>query len=99
MGDVINVVEKIIDNKAIINDCFNLTSGNILSTIEVAEIVKKAFNESFKKDVKILINNNGDKTVEKKMTYSNKKILSVLDYVFVNKMKDESIKIFNMIKK
>ena len=60
------LLKKIIDNKAIINDCFNLTSGNILSTIEVAEIVKKAFNESFKKDVKILINNNGDKTVEKK---------------------------------
>ena len=96
MGDVVSILNKIIESKNIPNDCYNLTSGINLTTFEVSKIVAETFREVFNKNIEIFLNKD-DLTNYKKINYTNHKLLNVINHEFTNQISSECRKIFKMI--
>jgi UDP-glucose 4-epimerase len=96
MGDVVKVVKKMLLNKAVYNDTYNLSSGKTYSVIQIAKAVQKAYTETFKKTVPILTNKL-DKTIYPILSVSNKKLQKVLSYKIENNFVAEAKKLFILL--
>jgi UDP-glucose 4-epimerase len=96
MGDVVNVVKKMILNKAVYNNTYNLSSSKTFSVIDIAKAVQKAYVDMYKKTVPISINKL-DKTIYPTLSVSNKKLQKVLPYKAKNSFINEAKKLFVML--
>ena len=82
-SDICDAISKliIIDNSKFNHNTYNLSSGNSLLLIELAELI----NKEFKGKIKILINSNksylpSPKNLVSKITYSNERIKSLIKF-------------------
>ena len=82
-SDICDAINKliIIDNSKFNHNTYNLSSGNSLLLIELAELI----NKEFKGKIKILINSNksylpSPKNLVSKITYSNERIKSLIKF-------------------
>jgi len=82
-SDICDAISKliIIDNSKFNHNTYNLSSGNSLLLIELAELI----NKEFKGKIKILINSNKSylpppKNLVSKITYSNERIKSLIKF-------------------
>ena len=97
MHDVCEVTSKLLDIKEI-DEIFNISSKQNFEIIELANIVKKVYNQRYQNDIEISTNNN-DTTVYKKTVVENKKLLENIDYKFSNNIELEVNKIFDLLEK
>ena len=82
-SDICDAISKliIIDNSKFNHNTYNLSSGNSLLLIELAELINKEFNE----EIKIFINSNESyipsiKKFVSKTTYSNERIKNLIQF-------------------
>ena len=82
-SDICDAISKliIIDNSKFNHNTYNLSSGNSLLLIELAELI----NKEFKGKIKILINSNesylpSPKNLVSKITYSNERIKNLIKF-------------------
>ena len=82
-SDICDAINKliIIDNSKFNHNTYNLSSGNSLLLIELAELI----NKEFEGKIKILINSNesylpSPKNLVSKITYSNERIKSLIKF-------------------
>ena len=97
-SDICDAISKliIIDNSKFNHNTYNLSSGNSLLLIELAELI----NKEFKGKIKILINSNesylpSPKNLVSKITYSNERIKNLIKFNPIT----VSEGLFKMIKK
>ena len=82
-SDICDAINKLIilDNSKFNHNTYNLSSGNSLLLIELAELIKKEFNE----EIKIFINSNesyipSTKMFVSKTTYGNERIKNLIQF-------------------
>ena len=97
MGDVCEVVDKCIV-KGTANTIFNLGNGNSISMIDVANIVQKAYTDYFSVTVPIQ-KNESDKNTYESLQVSIEKLQQWINFTPQNKMYDEAIAIFELLRK
>ena len=96
MGDVVNVVKKMLLNKSVYNDTYNLSSGKTYSVVQIAKAVQKAYVETFKKNVPV-VTNKLDKNIYPVLSVSNKKLQKALPYKIENNFVTEAKKLFMLL--
>ncbi len=96
MGDVVKVVKKMLLNKSVYNETFNLSSGKTYSVIQIAKAVQKAYAETFHKTLPI-VTNKLDKTIYPILSVSNKKLQKVLSYKIEDSFVIEAKKLFVLL--
>lgn len=96
MGDVAGVISESLTNDALNNACYNLSAKHMLSVNNIAQIIRKAFY--YKYHLNIIIScNEKDDSIGSSLTVENKKLLSVLDWTFSDRLFDEALNIFSLL--
>jgi len=95
MGDVCNITEALLKT-GIQTGVYNISSGQNYKVIELANIVKKVYQNRYRKEIDILVN--AEDINQYRITkVSNQKLLKVIDYQFLNKLEEEVINIFSLL--
>ncbi|MFW2612235.1 NAD-dependent epimerase/dehydratase family protein [Aliarcobacter butzleri] len=94
MGDVCSVVEKLLIKGS--NNIYNLSSGKAMNILELVSIVKEVFQERFRQEIELKVNEN-DRNDYKELQVDNSKLNSYLDIYFSCKMKAEVYKIIGLL--
>lgn len=97
MGDVCEIVGKCIE-KGPANTTFNLANGQSISMLDVATTVQKAFNDHFSREVTVQKNDADKNKYEDVLTVSIDKLKQWIDFQPHNKMYDEAVAIFQLLK-
>lgn len=99
-GDVCNAISSLIKFPGVINDTFNLSSGQTFSLSEIAHFVKEVYMTEYGISIPVEqklniseVTNNFDLHV------SNNKISELIPFQSHNKIKDEVLSIFKLLKK
>jgi nucleoside-diphosphate-sugar epimerase len=98
MGDVCEVVQQCI-SKGPANAVFNLGNGKSIPMIEVANTVQKAYSDYFSSSVPIQKNESDKNTYNDILTVSIDKLQQWVRFMPQDKMYDEAIAIFELLKK
>ncbi len=96
MGDVCTVVEQCI-RKGAANSTFNLGSGISMSMLELAELVKKAYEDFYSRPIAININHSDTNKYNSNLRVDTGKLRSHISFEPRDKMYEEVIKIFKML--
>ena len=57
-SDICNALELIIQSKITTNNIFNIASGKTFTILELAKIVKKVYEEKYKKEIMVKFSDN-----------------------------------------
>jgi len=98
MGDVASVLTKCVE-KGPANTVFNLGSGKSVRMIDVAQIVQRAYKDHFSDIIDIAVNKADKKNYPGSLIVSVDKLKKWVEFSPSEKMYDESIKIFDFLKK
>lgn len=98
MGDVCKAVEKCFGKNSA-NDVFNLGSGSSISMLKVAETVKKAYEDTYFQPMEIQINNSDTNQYDDSLKVSTAKLQNWITFEPQNKMYEEAVAIFSLLKK
>jgi len=97
MGDVVVAVDNCIA-KGPANDNFNLSSGKSIKMIDVAKIVRKAYEDHFETTIEIRTNKEDKKRYPDSLTVAPDKLKKWISFSPTEKLYDEAIKIFDFLK-
>jgi nucleoside-diphosphate-sugar epimerase len=97
MGDVCEIVGKCIE-KGPANTTFNIANGRSISMLEVATTVQKAYSDQFSMMVPVQKNEADKNTYDDVLTVSIDKLKQWIDFQSHDKMYDEAIAIFQLLK-
>jgi UDP-glucose 4-epimerase len=97
MGDVCEIVGNCIE-KGPANNTFNLGNGRSVSMLEVATTVQKAYNDYFSATVAVQKNDADKNTYDDVLTVSTDKLKKWVGFEPHDKMYDEAIAIFQLLK-
>jgi UDP-glucose 4-epimerase len=95
MSDVCKVTQKLLDIEEI-DEIYNLSSNSSYSVMELAIYVQKVYKKMYNQEISITINNE-DKNIYSTVKVSNKKLQSMIDYVFSNDIEKELHNIFRLL--
>ncbi|MCT7529553.1 NAD(P)-dependent oxidoreductase [Aliarcobacter cryaerophilus] len=95
MGDVANIVDKVLKIEAT-NKIYNLSSGKVISILDLSKVVINYFLREFEQDV-LLIKNENDKTEFLDLKIDNSKITFLIDIQFADKFEQEINKIIGIL--
>jgi UDP-glucose 4-epimerase len=97
MDDVCNAVGQLIALPAP-NDTFNLSSGQSLKVIEVAEKVQTAYKKVFGKDIEIRVNTEDKNSYSTELNISNSKLRKLINLPLHDKFSEEAEQIMQLLK-
>ncbi|PRM96159.1 NAD-dependent epimerase/dehydratase family protein [Aliarcobacter cryaerophilus] len=95
MGDVATIVDKVLKIEAT-NEIYNLSSGKVISILDLSKVVINYFVREFEQDV-LLIKNENDKTEFLDLKIDNSKITFLIDIQFADKFEQEINKIIGIL--
>ncbi len=96
MGDVCQAVEKCLA-KGAADDVFNLGSGASISTLEVAETVKKAYEDKYSVPIEIEVNSSDTNAYNGILNVSIEKLQNWISFIPENKMSEEAAALFDLL--
>lgn len=98
MGDVCRVVEKCL-YKGAANETFNLGSGSSFSILEIAEVVKKAYENLYSSNIEIKKNESDKNLYDEILNVSIKKLQNWINFEPQNKLHEEANAVFDLLEK
>lgn len=96
MGDVVEIIRKLIDLPQPLNSVFNLSSGMSYSLNQIANKVKTAYEKEFSESIMININES-DKSELVELIVSNDKLSNIVRHDYSDKIEHEAQKIFQLL--
>ncbi|MCE0558577.1 NAD(P)-dependent oxidoreductase [Motilimonas sp. E26] len=96
MGDVVDVVIKLLYLSQPLNDTFNLSAGISYSLNQMVDRVQLAYRQEFGGEVAIIANKQ-DKTEPAELLVSNKKLCAVITHQYRDGIVQEAKKIFQLL--
>lgn len=98
MGDVCEVIAKILEKKKALNDIFNLSAEQTYALKAIAQFVQEAYQETFGKRLPIQLNQE-DKTIPNRgLVVSSKKLKAHIPFQASNRIKEEAKAIFDLLR-
>ncbi|WP_171946641.1 NAD-dependent epimerase/dehydratase family protein [Flaviramulus basaltis] len=98
MGDVCDIIYRL-TNQDSTNNTYNISGEKAYSLLDVAQSVKAAYEEYFKKTIEIETNKEDKSPPKDPIVISSSKIKHFLPYNAESHFKEEALKIFNFLKK
>jgi len=98
MGDVVNVVDEALVNSALVNDIYNLATGESTKIRDIAEVVVSVYNSLYGKEIDIYCS-----SMEKEpetltpLHVDNSKLLNLIDYNFSTRFTEEARAIMELL--
>ncbi|WGW00521.1 NAD(P)-dependent oxidoreductase [Vibrio sp. YMD68] len=96
MGDVVDVVSRLIHLSQPINDTFNLSAGISYSLNQMVDRVQLAYQQEFGGEVTVMVNEQ-DTTKPAELLVSNKKLSAVITHHYRDYIAQEAQKIFQLL--
>lgn len=96
MLDVCQAVENML-NSPVNNEIFNLGSGQSLSLIQIAEYIREAYKEEYKKEIPVIINESDFTQYDQTLCYDITKLQKSITFTPTNAFKKEAKKIFKLL--
>jgi len=96
MGDVCEVLLKLLQASPR-NEVYNVSSGNILSTRDIAEKVQIAYKKYFRKKIKVTYDKDDSTPSSQSLNICNKKIKDIVQIEYKNMLIEEAINIFKLL--
>jgi UDP-glucose 4-epimerase len=97
MGDVCEIIHKLLLKGHSLNDTFNLCSGESYKLIEVAKYIQSAYSDCFKELLEIKINTNDVANYDTKLEIAPTKLKKIIPFECKNKFKEETINILSLL--
>lgn len=97
IGDVCSIVDGILSADKVNGETFNVASGRTYKVIDIANIVKIAYEERYGRKINIKINEADHTVYTESLHVSNKKLKSVVNFEIHDKVYDEVNNIFDII--
>lgn len=97
IGDLCNIVDSLLNSDKAIGETFNLASGSTYKIIDIANIVKTAYEDRYGRKINIKINEADLTVYAKPLHVNNKKLKSVVNFEIHDKVYDEVNNIFDIL--
>lgn len=97
MGDVCDVIYKLLDKKEAHNQTFNLSGEQIFSLLDIAGFVKQAYQEKYGRSLPISTNTDDLNVYPQSLYVSAAKLRSFVGYEIHDKFADEARAIFQLL--
>ncbi|WP_087024105.1 NAD-dependent epimerase/dehydratase family protein [Thaumasiovibrio subtropicus] len=97
IGDVVNVVDRLLNSNGLGNGIVNLSSGTSISLYDLALLVIEAYNDFIGMSKGKVIINGEDKNSYPKVVFENEKLLSIFPMKFNSRHKEEANEIFSLL--
>jgi UDP-glucose 4-epimerase len=97
MGDVCNAVKQCM-LKGPANDTYNLGGGKTMTMLDVAQVIKQAYQDYFSKPIDIKVNAADVNEYDSTLQVSIEKLKSWIDFESNDKLYLEATEVFNLLK-
>ncbi|MEQ9439115.1 MAG: NAD-dependent epimerase/dehydratase family protein [Cyclobacteriaceae bacterium] len=98
MGDVCQIVHKVLRLSQIPNDTFNICGEQTFSMLDVARAVQAAYQDSYGKQLPVSVNEQDTNQYPDDLQVSAEKLKSVISHSLTQRFQEEAAAIFHMLK-
>ncbi|MEM6844383.1 MAG: NAD(P)-dependent oxidoreductase [Bacteroidota bacterium] len=98
MGDVCQIVEKVLQLSQASNDTFNICGEQTFSMLNVAQEVQTAYQKEYGEQLPIATNEQDTTQYPDDLQVSAQKLKSIINYSLTQRFQEEATAIFHMIK-
>ncbi|MEO0332621.1 MAG: hypothetical protein AAF223_13230, partial [Bacteroidota bacterium] len=97
MGDVCQIVEKVLQLPQAPNDTFNICGEQTFSMLDVAQEVQAAYQKEYGEQLPITTNEQDTAQHPDDLQVSGQKLKSIINYSLTQRFQEEATAIFHML--